>query len=55
MNDVYYNLRWEFKEYKLLKQGDRPRAQLIEEFSRDENSVLFWTIISLVLIFQVTH
>ena len=43
LNNCYDNLKWEFPSLSLLKQGDKPRTQLIEDFKRDKNSVLFAT------------
>lgn len=44
MKDTYDNLRFDLpRSIKLLKQGDAPRMKLLDEFSEDENSVLFAT------------
>lgn len=44
MKDTYDNIRFDMpRNIKLLKQGDAPRMKLLDEFSEDENSVLFAT------------
>ncbi len=42
MNEVYRNLAGRLR-WTALRQGDRPKGQLIEEFRRDVHSVLFAT------------
>lgn len=43
LNSAYKELQWELKDYTLLKQGDKPKTQLIEDFKKDKDSVLFAT------------
>lgn len=40
MNEVYRNLAGRLR-WTVLRQGDRPKGQLLEEFRRDVHSVLF--------------
>lgn len=45
--DVAYDIIISLSKYRVLKQGDMPRSKLIEEFKKDESSVLlgvesFW-------------
>ena len=42
MNEVYRNLAGRLR-WTVLRQGDRPKGQLIDEFKRDVHSVLFAT------------
>jgi ATP-dependent DNA helicase DinG len=42
MNSAYNELKWGLN-YKLLKQGMKPKMQLINDFKNDGNAVLFAT------------
>lgn len=44
MRNTYYELSNMFRgEYRILVQGDMPKSKLIEEFKKDENSILLGT------------
>ncbi len=44
MDKVYEELRWEFPELKLLRQGDAPRYKLLETFKDNREAVLLGTL-----------
>ena len=43
MGRVYRKVKESLRSYKLLKQGDKPRYRLVEEFRRNTKAILFGT------------
>ena len=43
LNTIFYKLMPNYADINLLKQGDKPRYELLKDFKRSENSVLLGT------------